>query len=288
MAKVSKELKIGIAFIFSLFILYFGISFLKGVNILTPSNSYIVVFDDVSGLTVATPVTINGFQIGQVRSFELDPNNTNRVVTIMSLNKDVKVPFGSKFTMDSPVLGSPTIALQMNNIRDSYYSATDTIVGVRKKGLMSASDEMLPKVTQMITKADSLMMGLNMLIGNPNIVAILANLNEVTSNLAQSSNQMNLMTTSLNKDIPVITANMIQFSDQLKSLDLKSTHHSIDETLKNIQYLSEQFNSKNGTIGLLLNDRQLYDSLNSTLSNASKLLQDVKNNPSRYINVKIF
>lgn len=288
MAKVSKELKIGIAFIFSLFILYFGISFLKGVNILTPSNSYIVVFDDVSGLTVATPVTINGFQIGQVRSFELDPNNTNRVVTIMSLNKDVKVPFGSKFTMDSPVLGSPTVALQMNNIRDSYYSATDTIVGVRKKGLMSASDEMLPKVTQMITKADSLMMGLNMLIGNPNIVAILANLNEVTSNLAQSSNQMNLMTTSLNKDIPVITANMIQFSDQLKSLDLKSTHHSIDETLKNIQYLSEQFNSKNGTIGLLLNDRQLYDSLNSTLSNASKLLQDVKNNPSRYINVKIF
>lgn len=288
MGKGSKELKIGVAFIISLFILYFGISFLKGVNIFKPSNSFVVVFDDVSGLTKSAPVTLNGMQVGLVYSFSLDPNNNHRVATIVNMDKDVKIPVGSEFIMDSPILGSPNITLKLNYDENNCYTNTDTIIGIRKKDLMDAAGDVLPQVTQLIPKMDSLLININTLVSDPNISGTMANVNEITSDLTKSTKHLNSMLVSLNKDVPVITGNMAKVSNDLKSMDLKSTYQSIDATLKNIQYLSDQLKSKNGTVGLLLNDRQLYDSLNSTLNNASKLLQDVKENPSRYINVKVF
>lgn len=75
---------------------------------------------------------------------------------------------------------------------------------------------------------------------------------------------------------------------QFNQIDLASTYKSVDATVKSLENLSAKMNSKDGSIGLLLNDRQLYDSIVNTMSNASLLLKDVKENPSRYINVKVF
>lgn len=96
MDKVSKEVKIGISFIVAIFLLYFGISFLKGINIFKPANSYIAVFDDVSGLTRSTPVTMKGFSVGLVHSIELNEDNPNQVLVELNMDKGVKIPKGSK------------------------------------------------------------------------------------------------------------------------------------------------------------------------------------------------
>jgi len=294
--KLSKEIKIGIAFVISILVLYFGISFLKGVNIFKPSNSYTVVFDDVTDLTPSSPVILNGLQIGLVYSLEMDPSNHHRVMTILNLDKGIKVPKGSTFELIVGTLGGATISFKPDYSETSYYSSDDLIIGKRKSGLMeSLSSDMLPQVSLLLPKMDSILVGLQTVVNNPALVQTFNNTELLTSELHMSAKQMNRLVSSLNNDIPQITSNIVTISDdmkgvtsQVKSIDLTTTYNSIDSTLRNIQLLTQKVNSSDNSLGLLMNDRQLYDSITTMLNNASLLLKDVKENPSRYINVKVF
>ncbi len=295
MNKISKEVKIGIAFVIAMFLLYYGISFLRGVNIFQSSNTYMVVFDDVTGLTQSTPVTLNGFQVGLVSSMELDGDGSNKVITYINMDKGLDIPKGSKMSLDVSVLGSATIMLEMNPYTKEYYSSSDTIIGIRKKGMFDAADTMVPQIQQLIPKIDSIMTGIQTLVNNPALSQSLSDINQITGDLAKSTKQLNAMMASLNKDVPVITGNLnkmsgnlTDMSGKLNRLDIETTFQSMDSTMKNIQNLSSKINSKDNSVGLLLNDRQLYDSICGTINNASLLLKDVKENPSRYINIKVF
>lgn len=295
MSKVSKEVKIGIAFIIAIFILYYGISFLKGINIFKSSNLYMVVFDDVSGLTQSTPVTLNGFQVGLVSSMKLDPNNQERIIAYLNMDKGVKIPKGSKMTLDVSVLGSATILLESNPYTKETYAASDTIKGVRKKGMLDAADGIVPQVELLVPKIDTILIGLQTIVNSPALTQSLSDINKITGDLAKSTKQLNSLIIALNKDVPQITGNLntmsgdlATVSGQIKQLDINSTYKSIDTTVKNLESLSNKINSKDNSLGLLFNDRQLYDSINTTISNASLLLKDVKENPSRYINIKVF
>lgn len=295
MAKVSKEAKIGVAFILAIVILYFGISFLKGINIFKPTNSYTVVFDDVSGLTQSTPVTLNGLQIGLVYSMNLDENNPKQVITHLNLNKGLKIPKGSKLYLDVSLMGAATVILEPNLSCTDMVTQNDTIIGLRKKGLMDAGGDLMPKVTEMMPKIDSILIGLQNLTNNPDIPRTLNNVSGITAELKTSTKQLNNLLGSVQKDVPVMTSNLASASkdmavmtSKIKTMDIDETYKSINSTLKNIEQLSLKLNAKDNSVGLLLNDRQLYDSLNSTLNNASLLLKDVKENPQKYINVKVF
>jgi len=294
--KYSKEVKIGIAVIISILILYFGINFLKGINIFKPTNSYMVAFDNVSELTVSSPVLLNGYQIGLVHSMELDKNNPGKIIAIINLNKGVKIPKGSKVELVSSMLGSASITVTPDYSVNDYFSTNDTIQGTRKGDMLTGiSDNMIPQIVDLLPKIDTILVSLSKVISDPAITKSVSDMAEITDALKKSSQQMNLLITSVNKDIPTITSNFVSISENLdkvssdiKSMDLNNYYNSIDSTLKNIQFLSDKLNSKDNSIGLLMNDRQLYDSITSTLNNASLLLKDVKENPSRYINVKVF
>lgn len=294
--KFSKEVKIGIAFVVALFILYFGINFLKGINIFKPSNSYTVVFDDVTGLTLSSPVVLNGFQVGLVYSMKLENDTAHKVAVVLNLDKGVRLNKGSKVKLEVSLMGSATVVLEQNPYTDEYYTFDDPIPGVRVAGMMeSIGADVLPQVGALVPKIDSILMGLQLLVNNPALVKSLQNVEVITSDLTISSKQLNQMMINLNKNIPVMTNNMTAVSSdlagvtgQLKSMDLASSYKSIDSTLKNVQDLSSKLNGKDSSLGLLLNDRALYDSLSVTMGNASLLLKDVKENPSRYINVKVF
>lgn len=295
MSKISKEVKIGMAFIVAILLLYYGISFLKGVNLFKPSNTYIVVFDDVSGLTLSSPVTLNGFQVGLVASMELDAKNPTRVVTYLNMDKGVKIPKGSKMKLDVSLLGSASIIMETNPYTKEYVSSSDTIVGIRVKGMMDAAGGIMPQVELLVPKIDSILIGLGTLVNSPALTQSLADVNQITSDLSKSARQLNSMMITLNKDIPQISGNLNKItkdvsglSGQLDQVDIAATYQSIDNTVKNLESLSNKINSKDSSLGLLLNDRQLFDSINSTLNNASLLLKDIKDNPSRYINVKVF
>ena len=295
MAKISKEFKIGIAFILAIFLLYYGISFLKGINIFKPSNKYMVVFDDVAGLTTSSPITVNGLQVGLVSSMEIDPTNTKQVIVYVDMNKDTKIPKNSKMIMDVGLLGGSTIKLEPGSGLDGYITVKDTIHGERKKGMMDAADELAPKINDMIPRLDSILICVQALVSSPaltstmnNMDQTMGNVNSITSDLAKTTKQLNSMMTAMNKDIPTITGNLASTTTKINSLDMQSMYNSLDSTVKNMEYLSGQLTKKDNSVGLLLNDRQLYDSINSTLNNASLLLKDLRENPNKYINVKVF
>ena len=295
MGKISKEVKIGMAFVIAIFILYYGISFLKGINLFRPSNSYMVVFDDVAGLTQATPVTLNGYPIGLVSSMKLDTEHGNRIITYLDMNKGVQLPKGSKMILDVSMLGSATIIVKESDNKTEFISPSDTIIGIRNKGMLDAAGGMIPQIQNLMPKIDSILTGINVLVNNPALSQSLSDVNQITGDLAKTTKQLNVMMAALNKDVPTITGNLSQastdfatMSKQFNQIDLASTYKSVDATVKSLENLSAKMNSKDGSIVLLLNDRQLYDSIVNTMSNASLLLKDVKENPSRYINVKVF
>ncbi len=219
MDKVSKEVKIGIAFVIAIFLLYYGISFLKGINLFKPSNTYMVVFDDISGLSQSSPVTLNGFQVGLVSSMELNTNSSdNKVIVFLDMDKGVKIPKGSKMTLDVSMLGSATIIMDTNPYTKEYYSDTDTIVGIKKKGMLDAADTMLPQIQELMPKIDSILTGLQTLVNSPALTQSLADVNQITGNLAQSTKQLNVMMSALNKDVPAITGNLNTMSTNLNGV----------------------------------------------------------------------
>lgn len=292
----SKEVKIGIGFVVALFLLYTGINFLKGINIFKPANSYTVVFDDVTGLTLSSPVILNGYQVGLVYSMELDQQEENKVAVVLNLDKGVKITKGSKIKLDVSLMGSATVIIDKNPETQELYTSSDRIPGIRQLSMMeSMSQTVLPQVGNLIPKIDSILSGVQLLVTNPALAQSLQNVNVITSELTTASRQLNQMMTVMNKDIPKLANNMTtvssdlaQVSGQFKTMDFQKSYQSIDSTLQNIQALTNKLNSKDNSVGLLMNDRQLYDSLVSTMGNASLLLKDVKENPSKYINVKVF
>lgn len=295
MSKITKEVKIGVAFVIALFLLYFGISFLKGINIFTPSNSYTVVFDDVAGLLIADAVTVNGLKVGQVFDMNINPEDPKTVLVHIRMDKGMKIPVGSKILLEPGMISSAALLLEPKFGVTEYYTSDDLIKGEKKSGLMDAAATIIPKVENLLPKLDSILIGVNQLANGEDLKQTLANANALTAELTKSSQQVNTLLATLNKDMPAISKNLVATTDnfetlsnQAKEIDLVSTFNKLDSTMTNIQYLSSKLTSKDGSVGLLLNDTKMYEELNDAIKNASLLMEDLKQNPSKYINVKVF
>ena len=158
--------------------------------------------------------------------------------------------------------------------------------------MSTVEKDLLPQVEQMLPKIDSILIGLNAIIYHPALTQSLTNMEKTSAELAKSTQQLNKM---LAKDVPVImgnlkttTDNFAVISTEIKDLDLNKTVTSINETLANLQMLTGKLNSTDNSLGLLLNDKSLYDNLNQTSENASKLLLDLRQNPKRYVHFSVF
>ena len=291
----SKEVKIGVTFLVAIFILYFGVNFLKGINIFSPANNYVVVFKNVSGMLVSDPVTINGLKIGQVKGMNFDPSKPTEIFVQIQMEKDIKLKKGSKIFMDVSMMGGSTLILDTSKSQSDFLNSGDTIQGEKKSGMVDAVTNMVPHVEDILPKLDSMVLNMNTLLTNEDIVKILSSVTVITADLSKSVYTMNQMMATINAKLPEITNNMDKslenvegITKQINSLDIQATMSKLDVTLENFEKISKQMNSKDNSIGLLFNDRQLYDSINGVLENASSLLNDVKANPSKYINVKVF
>ena len=118
--KIRKEITISICVILSLCILFLGIDFLKGVNVFKPSNYYTASYTNVNGLAVSAPVTINGYKIGLVSSIEYQYDNPGHVGVEFSLDKELKLPVGSKAVIVSDMLGTATVQLILTDNKEFH------------------------------------------------------------------------------------------------------------------------------------------------------------------------
>lgn len=288
----TREVKIGLAGILALSVLFLGINFLKGINLFKPSNFYYVEFSDIKGLAKSSPVYVSGYNIGVVSNILYNYCSPEHVLVEIKVDDELRIPKGSSAELISEMLGGCTMNLLMANNPRERYQPGDTIQGSAHVGLMDKAEVLVPQVEQMMGKIDTLLTTLNKLTADPNLPAIVQNTKEITENLNTSTSKLNLL---LANDVPQLTHklnkvgdNVILFTDNLNKLDLQSTLSKVDTTMFHVQTLATKLNSKNNNIGLLLNDTALYYNLNHTVGSANSLLLDLKNHPKRYVHFSIF
>ena len=262
--KFTKEAKIGIVSIVSLALLYIGINYLKGINLFKPVNHYEVIFTNVKGVTISSPVYIDGFKVGLVRDITYDYDKMDKITVDISLEDEMRINKGSYITIVNSFLGGSELHIHLNKYVNEYLKPGDEIEGRMAEEMMqSVQEKILPSVEAMLPKIDSILGGLQTLINHPALAQSLNHVEKTTANLETSTRQLNQL---LANDVPeivsglkTITANFSDVSSELKTLDLQTTVESINATLASLKVTTEKFNSTDNSIGLLLNDRALYE-----------------------------
>lgn len=295
----SKEVLIAVAVLLSIGLLYWGINYLKGVNLFTPANFYKVSFARVNGLNVSAPVTINGFQVGLVSNVAYDYQNNGNIIVELSLDKKLKLPVGTEAVIATDMLGTSTIVLHLGH-DSQLYGVGDEIPGKIQSGLMdNISNELMPSLALMLPKVDSILTGINTVLSNPALNESVTRLNKISANLENMTTQLNSVmsknvptimnnASGITTDLKVVSANLSDMTNELNSVPLDSTMQSINATMYNLKLLTDKLNSNDSSLGLMMNDKKLYNHLDQTILSLDSLFKDIKANPKRYINVKVF
>ena len=296
----TKNVKIAITVLLGLVLLYWGINYLKGVNLLTPANHFYTEIESTDGLLEAAPITVNGFQVGQVREINYDYAK-NKITVMLAMNKEMKVPEGSTINMVSGLLGGASMVLNLGT--GPAMKTGSHIPTTKLPGLMdNVTENVVPVVNSVLPKVDSIVGNVNLLTADPALAASLTRLDAITRQLQASAQQLTQLMAGLNRSVPGVmnnvngitsnltgaSGNITDLSETLKQLPLDETLNKVNTTLANLQALSEQLNDKNSSLGKLMNDRELYDNANHAIASLDSLLTDVKAHPKRYINVKVF
>lgn len=295
----NKELVIGISVIVAILILIFGIDYLKGINLFRPAHYYLAYYDNVDELTISSPVLINGYKVGQVREVNFNYAKPGKVEVVMALDKNLKLPEGTCAYMSTTMLSGARIELSMGKGPDMLPSGSEVPSGI-KDGLMSSvQDGLMPAITGILPKVDSLLYNLNLLVADPALAASIQRLDGITGNLLATTQGLNSTmnnqvprlannTVKITQSLDTIVGNLGQLSYQLKSLPLNATVDNVNQVTANLSQFSKQLNDKNSTFGLLTSDPELYNRLNQVSADIDSLLVDIKKNPKRYINIKVF
>ncbi len=291
----TKEVKIALTAIVGIVILFYGLQFLKGLNVFSSDSTYYVAFDDVSGLSSSSPVYANGYRVGVVSSLDYDYTPQGKIVAKLDLNKNMRVPKGSHAELASDLLGNIKINLVLSNDPLNILNAGDTIIGGMEKGMMSKMGAMLPALEKMLPKLDSIMGSLNTLLADPALRNTLHNVEGMTNNLDATSQELKNLSASLNSEVPTILKkangvmdNTQQLTGNLAAVDIAEMTTNVNKTLANVEELTNKLNSNEGTLGLLMRDASLYNNLTSTAASADSLLIDFKAHPKRYVHFSVF
>lgn len=300
---MKKEIKIALTAIVALVLLFIGLNFLKGINVFKSTNTYYVKFKDVAGLAVSNPVYANGYPVGIVRTINYDYQRGENVVVAIELDDDMRVPAQTRAELETELMGGVKMLLVLGPNPAKNIEQGDTIQGGMHLGAMDKLNDMIPTVEKMLPKLDSIMDNLNRLTGDPALAATLHNAQAITDNLKESSIQLNSM---MRNDLPPMLANLKSASvnanrltANLAAIDVQTTINSVNATLTSAHNLANQLGdmstnldrklkSKDNTLGLFLNDTNVYDNLNSTLRNADSLMIDLKAHPKRYVHFSVF
>lgn len=291
--RISKTTKIGALTLIALFLLYFGLNYLKGFNVFKRANVYYAAFPEVKNVNIASPVLVNGYKVGVVKSLSFDYKNGRSIVVGIDLESEYRMPKGSHLAIHQTALSGAELRIIQGDPRDGYLNPGDTIRSETPDDIMSVtSNKIVPSVVNMMPKVDSVIVGLANMVNNPNLAVMM-------ENMAATAQRLNRLTASLDKSIgtqlPVvmantrtITDNVAMLSEELKQLKLEALMAELQATSENLRSFSDQIRNSNGSLGMLLNDKSLYMRLDSMASSADALLRDLKANPKRYVHFSVF
>ena len=291
--RISKTTKIGALTLIALFLLYFGLNYLKGFNVFKRANVYYAAFPEVKNVNIASPVLVNGYKVGVVKSLSFDYKNGRSIVVGIDLESEYRMPKGSHLAIHQTALSGAELRIIQGDPRDGYLNPGDTIRSETPDDIMSVtSNKIVPSVVNMMPKVDSVIVGLANMVNNPKLAVMM-------ENMAATAQRLNRLTASLDKSIGTqlpavmantrtITDNVAMLSEELKQLKLEALMAELQATSENLRSFSDQIRNSKGSLGMLLNDKSLYMRLDSMASSADALLRDLKANPKRYVHFSVF
>ncbi len=289
--KFSRELLVGLLGLAAMFVIYFLINFFKSIDIFDDTDKYRIEFTNIGELTNSAPVYLNGCKVGNVSSIEHNFNVSDKVYLTVSIDKGLRLPEGSYAQIHNKLMGGSTICLVLGNGNGTIEPGS-TMQGVLEAGAMGEVSNMVPQIEAMLPKVDSMLSSLNGILSNPAINNTLNNLETLTAQLNTTSKGLDNL---VNNDIPQALDKVIELEDdllkvssQLSEVDYKNMIATLETSLNNIQEITTALNQGNGTVGMLLNDTTLYGKLNATCEAANALLEDLKENPKRYVHFSVF
>ncbi len=298
----TKEVKIAVVSILGIVLLFFGLNFLKGKSLLSNNTSYLALFDDVSGLSASNAIYANGYQVGTVKSIHYDFKGGSGVMVELSIDNALVIPQGSGAEIVSDMMGNAKLNLLLAQNGGQPLAAGDTILGHADEGIMGAAAKLVPTIEQMLPKLDSILANLNALTADPALAASLHNVETITNNLTTTTNELNRMMAGVNGQLPGMMDKMNTTLDhasttldntqiltaKLAEVDVAATMAKVDATLANVQSVTDKLNSREGSVGLFLNDPGMYNNLNATLVSTDSLITDLKAHPKRYVHFSLF
>ena len=313
--KIKREAKLAVTALAAVFILIWGINFLKGSSLFESKSTFYGVYDSVEGLKVSSGVIYRGYQVGQVISIQFTGERFDRVLVKFSVDKGLELPSNTLAMIQSAdLMGSKVVALVPG---DSHVFAVsgDTLRSQVERGLMEqVSQQMLPlkqKAERLLGSLDSVLLIVQGLFNEEtkknlsnsfgSIDRTLRNLEGASGNLdtliqgesARISSilqDVNSITGNLrnnNEEISNILGNVSAISDSLRQASLHQTLMSLDYILATTDSIMNKINRGEGTIGALLNDNDLYYNLNQVSENLNRLLVEFRYNPKRFINLSL-
>lgn len=299
--KITREIKTAILVITSILLFIWGYSYLKGNDLFNSYKFFYVEYENVEGLSPSAPVTINGLVIGKVKSIKL----TEKGTLLVELQIDTDFPIAKTSTAviyDESLIGGKQLAIHPNYADKNIAVSGDYLKGNVEVSLLdSLGDKVSPalaKLEKLMTSADQLVVNFNEVLdakGKADLKKSLAELSatmeqfhKVAANanviLEENKGQLKGVVSNFNK----VSDNFVKISDSLNKADLGLTVRNLNTTLAKVDGIMKGIESGKGTMGKLMKDDALYENLEKTSKELELLLQDVRLNPTRYVNVSVF
>lgn len=299
--KITREIKTAVLVIASILLFIWGYSFLKGKDLLSDYQTFYVKYDNVEGLINSAPVTINGLVVGKVHSIKLNKDWTSLVE--LQINGDYQITKNSVAELYSPgPIGGKQISI-IPNIKTTEFAVSGDYLGSSSKlGLTEeVSNQIKPikdKLDKVLENANTMLVNINQVLddktkqnlrsGLENLNATLAEFKEVSKSanemLADNKGKISATMTNVEK----VSANFSKVSDSIAKANIGQTVKNLEKTLANVDKLMEDIQSGKGTLGKLAKDETMYNNFAKTSKELELLLQDLRLNPTRYVNVSLF
>ena len=300
--KYSKEVKTALLAIIAIILLIFGYSFLKGKNLLDSSKTFYAVYADVEGLSVSSPVTINGLKVGSVTSIDfLDTSG----LLLVTFTIDKEFPFSKNSIAQlygGGLIGGKSVAILPEYEPGQIAQSGDTLPSNIEEGLLELVNNRLTplqeKVEQAVESADSLINSLNKVLNEDtrhNIKSSFEDLSITIASLKSSAQTINgvldensgkLDRTFTNLD--EMSANLNSFSDTLATVNLNDMIRDMEKVVADLESTTDKINNGDGTLGKMMNDPAVYNNLDRATKQLEELLQDIKLNPKRSVHFSVF
>jgi len=299
---LTREIKAAILVIGSVLLFIWGYSFLKGRNLFDSTETFYVVYDNVEGLIPSASVTLNGLHVGKVSSITIQPESGKLLVEIL-MTTDIEIPKNTTASIYEPsLIGAKAIALNLDFENKEFAKNGDYLQGTVKLGLTDNLGKMLSPLQM---KIDSVLVSLNSTLKNVNNVldaktqkelkGTITELNKTMTNFTSVSKNVDALLVENKSKLSSAIANLdkttqsfANIASDLEKAELDKLVNELESTLVKVNGLLTNIEKGNGTIGKAFTDPAMYDNLTKASKDLNLLLEDVRLNPTRYINISIF